>query len=613
MATDTAGDVYVANYSTNSIQEYGPGGFIKPIGSGFTHPTGVAVDAAGDVFVADTHNGNLYEVEEFQPNSSTPTRIGSTFSFNNPNGVAVDVAGGVFVADTYHNAIKKVMPDNVTIKTIASGLNTPYGVAVDSWGDLFYTDSGSGKLDEIPHGAASSLLLGSTYVGPYGSTGFNQPYAVAVDAAGDVAVTDVNNGLVVKLAPLTTASSSLTGTTSQAFSANLNGLSAGTTYYVRSFATDSGGIGFGADTSFTTVPNAQTVAVVHDSSGTAINLTSNDPSALTQTYAFTQPSHGTVAVSGFAGAPTVVYTPAAGYQGTDSFTLTDSNGTNTSGSATVTLNVAVGTPTANAQTVSTGQDTAVNMTLTGSDDDSPALTEGFAFTQPSHGTVTVSGSAGAATVVYTPAPGYYGADSFTFTDSNGTNTSGSATVKLTINPLVQATVSGTVGATWGTSVAATLQTNAADGLRLLPAGRNTDLPWLGINTLSITLSQAEALSPSDVTVAGINIANYGPVTISGSGTNYTLTLAQPINAADRVTVTIGNAGIATFTRRLDVMPGDVNDDGAVNALDTTVEHNAVLAGTYLLLDDIDGDGTVSLTDYNLVRRYVNTKLPPTTN
>ena len=152
---------------------------------------------------------------------------------------------------------------------------------------------------------------------------------------------------------------------------------------------------------------------------------------------------------------------------------------------------------------------------------------------------------------------------------------------------------------------------AADGLRLLPAGRNNDLPWYGINKLQITLSQAETLSPGDVSVTGITVANYGPVTISGSGTNYTITFAQAITTADRVTVTIGNAGIATFTRRLDVLPGDANDDGVVNAQDLVVVRNdfASIGAMYNIFDDINGDGVVDINDTNLVGRFVGKRLP----
>ncbi len=357
---------------------------------------------------------------------------------------------------------------------------------------------------------------------------------------------------------------------------------------------------------------SQTAAVAHDSSGTPITLTDTDDDSpvLAQTYTFTQPAHGTVKVSGSVGSPTVTYVPAAGYHGTDSFTFTASNGANTSAPATVTLTVATGTPIANAQSVSTNQGSAVAITLTAADDDTPALTQSYSFTQPAHGTVTVSGSAGSPTVVYTPAAGYHGTDSFTFAASNGTNTSAPATVSINVAPVV-ATVSGTVGITWGPAGAASLQTNA-DGLRLLPAGRNTDLPWLGIKTLSITLSQAATLSAGDVSVTGVNLANYGPVTISGSGTNYTIALAQPINAADRVTVTIANTGISTFTRRLDVLPADFNDDGAVTMQDAIGIRNEYLgfAGAMpTVFGDINGDYAVDVNDYNLTRRLIGTVLP----
>ena len=174
----------------------------------------------------------------------------------------------------------------------------------------------------------------------------------------------------------------------------------------------------------------------------------------------------------------------------------------------------------------------------------------------------------------------------------------------------RATIASTA-VSWGTSGNSGALATQTDGLRLLPAGRDTDLDWLGINKMNITLSQAETLSASDVSVAGINIANYGPVTISGSSTNYVITLAQPINAADRVTVTIGNANIATYTRRLDVLPGDVNDDGVVNAQDAVLVRNEYLGlAMPNVFGDINGDGTVDLNDYNTVRRLIGTSLPP---
>ena len=175
---------------------------------------------------------------------------------------------------------------------------------------------------------------------------------------------------------------------------------------------------------------------------------------------------------------------------------------------------------------------------------------------------------------------------------------------------VQTTVGSSVGVNLGDSGTATLQT-ASDGLRLLPAGRNTDLPWLGIDRLEFTLSQPATLGATDVLVTSAAGMNYGPFTISGSGTSYTLTLAQPLSAADRVTITIGNPLIASFTRRLDVLPGDFNDDGVVNIQDLVGVRNEILGlmgAVPTLFGDINGDGKVDLNDYTAVRRRIGTQL-----
>ena len=185
--------------------------------------------------------------------------------------------------------------------------------------------------------------------------------------------------------------------------------------------------------------NPQTVNVAFNTAK-AITLTGSDPDvpALSLTYAVTaNPMHGTLSGT----APNLTYTPAAGYHGADSFTFTVNNGINTSSPATVTLNVAPGTPLANPQSVNTNQDTAVGVTLTGSDPDVPALPLTYAVTvSPAHG--TLSGTA--PNLTYTPAAGYYGTDSFSFTASNGTNTSTAAAVSITVAQLVAQDVTAQV-------------------------------------------------------------------------------------------------------------------------------------------------------------------------
>src|SRR5207244_1837270 len=157
-----------------------------------------------------------------------------------------------------------------------------------------------------------------------------------------------------------------------------------------------------------------------------IVLTATDVDGDTLTYSVVAgPTHG--AVSGTA--PNVTYTPAANYNGPDSFTFKANDGTVDSNMATVTLTVTPvnDAPVATAQSVSTNQDTAKAITLTATDVDGDTLTYAVV-TAPTHGTL----SGVAPNVTYTPAAGYNGPDSFTFKANDGTVDSAAATVSVTV-------------------------------------------------------------------------------------------------------------------------------------------------------------------------------------
>ena len=282
-------------------------------------------------------------------------------------------------------------------------------------------------------------------------------------------------------------------------------------------------------------------------------------------------------------------------------TMTDPAGLSTASSVILTVNQAVKSITLTPSTVTLPQGGTRQFSATAFDQFGQSLA-----TQP---TFTYAVTAGGAGGTISPA-GLYSAPTSTFGTDQVTVSSESVSSTATITVTrVQANV-GAVSVSWGSAGTASLQTDA-DGLRLLPAGRNTDLPWLNIGQITIILDKAGSLSPSDVSVTGLTIADYGPVTITGSGTTYTITLARPINAADRVTVTIGNADIATFTRRLDVLPGDFNDDGAVTLSDAIGIRNVYLgfvAAVPTLFGDINGDGVVDVNDYTSVRRLIGTYL-----
>jgi Bacterial Ig domain len=150
--------------------------------------------------------------------------------------------------------------------------------------------------------------------------------------------------------------------------------------------------------------------------------------------AVTQATHGTVTFT-----PTgVSYTPAANYNGADSFTYTISDGNG--GSATATVSVTVTSvndaPIAASRSVAVVTNTAKAVVLTASDVDGDALTYAIA-SQPVHGTIALSG----ATATYTPTTGYTGADAFTFTAKDPFNAvSSPATISISVaNPIATTT------------------------------------------------------------------------------------------------------------------------------------------------------------------------------
>jgi large repetitive protein len=155
---------------------------------GFSAPSGVAVDAGGNLFVADTGSN---AVKEIPAAGGWPQGFAIGFAngnFNAPQGVAVDSSGNVFVADTGSNAIKEIVAASgyVTVQTLASGgvFVAPQGVAVDSSGNVFVADTRSSTVEEIV--AAG----GYTIVKSLAPGNFIAPTSIAIDPSGNLFVVD---------------------------------------------------------------------------------------------------------------------------------------------------------------------------------------------------------------------------------------------------------------------------------------------------------------------------------------------------------------------------------------------------------------------------------------
>ena len=252
------------------------------------------------------------------------------------------------------------------------------------------------------------------------------------------------------------------------------------------------------------------------------------------TFAYTivsQPAHGVLSGSG----PNVTYTPAANFHGPDSFTFRVHDD-GPQGSNTSTVNITVtevnDTPTANSQAVTTNANTAVSVSLTGTDVETAAVDLVFEVSvNPAHGTLSGTG----ANLTYTPNANYSGPDSFMFTvrdNGDGTSaalTSAAATVSITVND----TIAPTLTAPLPTSVNANAsgQATIPDVVAGTTANDNagpvtlTQSPLagtvVGVGTHKITITATDAAGSTNTATTTFTVVD-GRLTFALSGSPATV-------------------------------------------------------------------------------------------
>ncbi|MGD1083627.1 MAG: BACON domain-containing carbohydrate-binding protein [Verrucomicrobiota bacterium] len=190
VAVDGAGNVYIADTDHSMIKEWtaANSNLTTLVSSGLDFPYGVAVDSATNVYVADTGHTVIKEWTAANGNLTTLGSSGLDF----PEGVAVDVAGSVYIADTFNSAIKEWATANGTVVAlVSSGLSAPSGVAVDGSGNVCFADTGNNAVKEWT--AANSNVTTSV------SSGLNGPSGVAVDGMGNVYIADTGDNAIKEL------------------------------------------------------------------------------------------------------------------------------------------------------------------------------------------------------------------------------------------------------------------------------------------------------------------------------------------------------------------------------------------------------------------------------
>ncbi|WP_400190417.1 glycine-rich protein [Hymenobacter sp. B81] len=208
VAVDANGVVYVADMGNSNIRKILPNGTVSTLAGSLNQPMAVAVDANGVVYAATSH-----QIVKIQPNGTASTLAGSGTAgyqdgtgsaarFDTPVGVAVDAAGTVFVADLRNERIRKILP-NGTVSTLAGSgtagyqdgpgstarFDAPMGVTVDAFGVVYVGDASSGRIRKIQPDGTVGTLAGAGYGyqnGPAASAQFGYVSGVAVASDGGV-------------------------------------------------------------------------------------------------------------------------------------------------------------------------------------------------------------------------------------------------------------------------------------------------------------------------------------------------------------------------------------------------------------------------------------------
>ena len=169
---------------TYYVEQNSPASVIT-LGSGFSNPSGVAIQADGKIVVAD-YNNNV--IKRMNADGTGIVTLGGGFS--GPRGVAVQADGKIVVADYGNSLIKRMNADGTGIITLGSGFNHPYGVAIQADGKIVVGDQFNGAIKRMNADGTGIVTLGS---------GFSDPTGVAIQADGKIVATIYSGNTIIRM------------------------------------------------------------------------------------------------------------------------------------------------------------------------------------------------------------------------------------------------------------------------------------------------------------------------------------------------------------------------------------------------------------------------------
>jgi len=240
IAYDAAGNLYIVDMNDNVIRKVDLAGIVTTVagtgeqgfagdggpatGALLDSPVGVAVDAAGNIYIADTHNQRIRKVSNGIITTIAGTGIAgfsgdngvdSSAQLSNPTALAVDANGNLYIADTDNQRIRKI--SGTTITTVAgngeqgfsgdggaataAGIDSPNGVAVDAAGNIYIADTHNQRIRKVSNGIISTIAGNSSK--SYGGDGgaatnafLARPRGLSVDAQGNIYIADSDNNRI---------------------------------------------------------------------------------------------------------------------------------------------------------------------------------------------------------------------------------------------------------------------------------------------------------------------------------------------------------------------------------------------------------------------------------
>ncbi len=248
VAVDAAGNIYFSDSLNNMIRKVSTTGTVSRIaGTGvqgyggdggnavdalLNLPTGLTVDSAGNVYVADTQNHRIRKITTDgkiatvfgtgQPNFDGDGKPGDQAPVYYPESVALDSAGNLYVADTFNHRIRKLTAGIASTvagngiatfkgdngQAVSASLNYPRGVFVDASGNILIADSLNNRIRMVSENKVIRTVAGAGYFGDAGDGGpatgalFRFPRAVISDGSGGYLVLDTDNHRVRQLTPI---------------------------------------------------------------------------------------------------------------------------------------------------------------------------------------------------------------------------------------------------------------------------------------------------------------------------------------------------------------------------------------------------------------------------